>query len=128
MAVAFVLIYARRQLLLGWSQRGVVLIVISVLVAILVMAMIPPPVPALAAAPIMAVSFVLSFLHGRRLKVALIAAWVVSLLTAIVVEFTPASPDLPPELAAMLRVGSFAAVVVGFWVLRNLSIGAALAP
>ncbi len=33
-----------------------------------------------------------------------------------------------PEPAPAFVVWSFAAVVVGFWVLRNLSIGAALAP
>jgi diguanylate cyclase (GGDEF)-like protein/PAS domain S-box-containing protein len=35
----------------------------------------------------------------------------VSLVTAIIVEFTPASPDLPPAFAAGLRVGTFAAIV-----------------
>ena len=77
---------------------------ISVLAAVLVSAPIPPPVPALAAAPIMAVAFALSFLDGRRLKAALIAAWVVAVVAAIIIEFTPASPDLPPEIAAALRV------------------------
>jgi PAS domain S-box-containing protein len=110
-ACATVLVYARRQLLLGRSNRGVVLTVGSTLAASLVMATIPPPVPALAAAPIMAVAFALSYLHERRLKAALITAWVVSLVTAIIVEFTPPSPDLPPEFAAASRVGTFAAVV-----------------
>jgi diguanylate cyclase (GGDEF)-like protein/PAS domain S-box-containing protein len=110
-AAGAALLYARRQLLLGRSQRGIALLVSSVLVSVLVMAPIPPPVPALAAAPIMAVAFALSFLDGRRLYVALIAAWVVSVVTAIIIEVTPASPDLPPEFAAALRVGTFAAVV-----------------
>ena len=105
------LIYARREVLQGRSQRGVIILVTCVLTAVLAMAPLPPPVPALAAAPIMAVAFALSFLDGRRLKVILIATWVVSLITAIVVEFTPASPDLPPEYATIMRVGTFAAIV-----------------
>jgi PAS domain S-box-containing protein len=105
------LIQARRQLMLGRSQRAVVLLVVSVLAWVLVSAPIPPPVPAIAAAPIMAVAFALSFLDGRRLKGALVAAWVVAVITAVVVEFTPASPNLPPALAAALRVGGFAAIV-----------------
>jgi PAS domain S-box-containing protein len=109
--IAVVLVYARRQLLLGRSDRGVVLIVVSTLGACLVMASIPPPVPALAAAPIIAVAFALSLLHGRRLKAALVAAWVVSIITAFIVEVTPASPDLPAEIAAASRVGTFAALV-----------------
>ncbi len=108
---AAVLFYARRQLIAGRSQRGVVLVIVSTLVACVVMATIPPPVPALAAAPIMAVAFALSFLHGRRLRVALVAAWVVSIVTAVIVEFTPASPDLPAEYAAASRIVSFAAIV-----------------
>ena len=109
--VVVALIYARRQVLAGRSQRGVILIVASVLVAVLVMAALPPPVPALAAAPIMAVAFALSFLDGRRLRTLLVVTWVVSIVTAIIVEFTPASPDLPAEFAAGLRVGTFAAIV-----------------
>jgi diguanylate cyclase (GGDEF)-like protein/PAS domain S-box-containing protein len=109
--VVVALIYARRQVLQGRSQRGVIILVISVLAAVLAMAPLPPPVPALAAAPIMAVAFALSFLDGRRLKIVLVATWVVSLVTAIIVEFTPASPDLPPAFAAGLRVGTFAAIV-----------------
>ncbi|HEX4897043.1 MAG TPA: EAL domain-containing protein [Candidatus Limnocylindrales bacterium] len=105
------LIQARRQLMLGRSQRAVVLLVVSVLVFVLMSAPIPPPVPAIAAAPIMAVAFALSFLDGRRLKGALVAAWVVAVVTAVVVEFTPASPDLPPAMAAGLRVGAFAGIV-----------------
>jgi diguanylate cyclase (GGDEF)-like protein/PAS domain S-box-containing protein len=118
-AVAF--IQARRQLMLGRSQRAVVLLVVSVLAFVLVSAPIPPPVPALAAAPIMAVAFALSFLDGRRLKAALLAAWVVAVITAVVIEFTPSSPDLPPVLAAGLRVGGFAAIVgmVGFVLYRH---------
>jgi PAS domain S-box-containing protein len=111
LVIVVALVYARRQLLLGRSDRGVVLIVASTLAACLVMAAIPPPVPALAAAPIIAVAFSLSLLHGRRLKVALIAAWVVSLVTAFIVEVTPASPDLPAEIAAGSRIGTFAGLV-----------------
>ena len=91
------------------------------LAGVLVSAPIPPPVPALAAAPIMAVAFALSFLDGRRLKAALIAAWIVAVVTAVIIEFTPASPDLPPEFAAVLRVGALAAVVglVGLVLFRH---------
>jgi diguanylate cyclase (GGDEF)-like protein/PAS domain S-box-containing protein len=105
------LIYARREVLHGRTERGVALLIGSVLGSVLLLASIPPPVPALAAAPIMAVAFALSFLHGRRLKVAMVAAWVVSVATAIIVEYVPASPDLPPEVAAAMRVGTFGAVV-----------------
>jgi diguanylate cyclase (GGDEF)-like protein/PAS domain S-box-containing protein len=110
-AVSAVLIYARRQLLRGRAERGVVLVVVSTLVACVVMATIPPPVPALAAGPIMAVAFALSFFRGRRLKVTLLAAWLASIATAVIVEFTPASPDLPPEFAAISRIVTFAAFV-----------------
>ena len=109
--LAVTLIHARLQLLKGRPRRAVALLVISVLAAVLVSAPIPPPVPALAAAPIMAVAFALSFLDGRPLKAALIAAWVVAIVVAIITEFTPVSPDLPPEIAAALRVLGFAAVV-----------------
>jgi len=85
--------------------------VIAVLAGVLASAPIPPPVPALAAAPIMAVAFALSFLDGRRLKGALIAAWIVSWIVAIIVEVTPASPELPSELAMALRIGAMGAVV-----------------
>ncbi len=44
-------------------------------------------------------AFALSFLSGRRLAVALVAAFLVSIAAAIMVEMTPASPDLPPELS-----------------------------
>ena len=120
-ALAVALIHARRQLLAGRSERAVMLLVASVLAAVLVSAPIPPPVPALAAAPIMAVAFALSFLNGRRLKGALIAAWVVAVMTAVIIELTPASPDLPPEFAAILRVGALAAVVglVGLVLFRH---------
>lgn len=120
-AIAGALIHARRQLLAGRSQRAVMLLVTAVLAGVLISAPIPPPTPALAAAPIMAVAFALSFLHGRRLKGALIAAWVVAVITAVIVEFTPASPDLPAEFAAILRVGALAAVVglVGFVLFRH---------
>jgi diguanylate cyclase (GGDEF)-like protein/PAS domain S-box-containing protein len=109
--LAGALINARRQLMRGRSRLAVTLLVVSVLAGVLVSAPIPPPVPALAAAPIMAVAFALSFLDGRPLKAALIAAWVVAVVTAIITEFTPASPDLPPEFAAALRVGGFAGLV-----------------
>ena len=105
------LICGRRQLMLGRSDRGVVVIIGATLVACLVMATIPPPVPALAAAPILAVAFALSVLHGRNLKAALLAAWIVSLITAIIVEVTPASPDLPATVAATERITTFAALV-----------------
>ena len=119
--LAFALIHARRELLRGRSQRAVVLLVTSVLAAVLVSAPIPPPVPALAAAPIMAVAFALSFLDGRRLKAALIGAWVVAIVTALIIELTPASPDLPPEFASALRVVAFAAIVglVGLVLFRH---------
>jgi diguanylate cyclase (GGDEF)-like protein/PAS domain S-box-containing protein len=106
-----VLLLARSQLRAGHSERGAALLVTSVLGAVLVMAAIPPPVPALAAAPILAVAFALSFLRGRHLSIALVSAWVVSIVAAGLIEITPNSPDLPPEIAGLLRVGSFAAVV-----------------
>ena len=120
-ALGVALLHARRELLLGRSRRAVVLLVASVLVAVVVSAPIPPPVPALAAAPIMAVAFALSFLDGKRLKAALIGAWVVSVVTAVIIEFTPASPDLPPEFASALRVLAFAAIVglVGLVLFRH---------
>jgi diguanylate cyclase (GGDEF)-like protein/PAS domain S-box-containing protein len=109
--LAGALIHARRQLMKGRTRRAVILLVVSVLVGVLVSAPIPPPVPALAALPIMAVAFALSYLEGRPLKAALISAWVVAIVSAIIVEFTPASPDLPAEVAAALRVTGFGAVV-----------------
>lgn len=119
--LALALVHARRELLVGRSQRAVILLVTSVLAAVLVSAPIPPPVPALAAAPIMAVAFALSFLDGRRLKASLIGAWVVAVATAVIIEQTPASPDLPAEFASALRVLTFAAIVglVGLVLFRH---------
>ena len=111
LVLAAALLRARWELTRGRSRRAVTLLVVSVLAAALASAPIPPPVPALAAVPIMAVAFALSFLDGRLLKASLIASWVVAIAVAVIVEFTPASPDLPAELAAMLRVVAFAAVV-----------------
>ena len=109
--LACALIQARRQVVRGQSQQAVVILVVSVLVATLVSAPIPPPVPALAAVPIMAVAFALSFLDGWRVVAAVVAAWVVAIATAVIIEFTPASADLPATLAVGLRIGAFAAVV-----------------
>jgi diguanylate cyclase (GGDEF)-like protein/PAS domain S-box-containing protein len=121
LVVVAALIYARRQVLQGRSQRGVIVLVVSILAAVLAMAPLPPPIPALAAAPIMAVAFALSYLDGRRLKAVLIVTWLVSVVTAVIVEFTPASPDLPVEFAVGLRIGTFAAVVglVGLVLFRH---------
>ncbi|HTC86492.1 MAG TPA: EAL domain-containing protein [Candidatus Acidoferrum sp.] len=105
------LVHSRRALMAGNTQRGVAFLVLSVLAASVVLAAIPPPVPALAATPIMAVAVALSYLRGRQLKAALVAAWVVSVATAAIVEVVPSSPDLPPEIASVLRIGSFGAVV-----------------
>ena len=115
------LLYGRHELINGRTQRGITLLVVATLAVCIVLAVIPPPVPALAAGPIMSVAFALSFLRGRRLKVALVAAWVVSVGTAVIVEFTPTSPDMPPEVAAAERVITFAAVVglVGFVLYRH---------
>ncbi len=110
-ALAGALLRARLELRRGRSRRAVTLLVVSVLAAALVSAPIPPPAPALAAVPIMAVAFALSFLDGRMLKASLIASWVVAIAIAVVIEFTPAAPDLPPEFAALLRVSGFGAVV-----------------
>ncbi|MGZ8511834.1 MAG: putative bifunctional diguanylate cyclase/phosphodiesterase [Candidatus Limnocylindria bacterium] len=109
--LAGTLVHARQQLMKGRSRRAVNLLVVSVLAAVLVSAPIPPPVPALAAAPIMAVAFALSYLDGRPLKAALIAAWVVAVIAAAIIEVTPASPDLPAEFASMLRISAFGAVI-----------------
>jgi diguanylate cyclase (GGDEF)-like protein/PAS domain S-box-containing protein len=118
---AALLIRGRRQILRGRGRLAARLLVGVVLGAILVSAPIPPPVPALAAAPIMAVAFALSFLHGRSLTVALVAAFVVSVVTAILIELTPPSPDLPPVFATALRVGTMAAVtgLVGLVLFRH---------
>jgi len=112
--------YARRQLQRR-PQRAAMLLVAGTLVTVLFLAPIPPPTPALAAAPIMAVAFALSFLHGRRLTLALMAAIIVSLVAAILIELTPSSPDLPAELAAGLRVATSVAVValVGLVLFRH---------
>ena len=105
------LFFGRRQLLRGHVGRAVTFIVAGLLASVLISAAIPPPVPALAAAPILAVAFALAFLRGRRLKVALISAWLVAIAAAVVTELTPAGPDLPPEIASALRVGGMAAIV-----------------
>jgi diguanylate cyclase (GGDEF)-like protein/PAS domain S-box-containing protein len=120
-ASAIALFQGRRQVLKGRGGQASILLVAVVLIGVLVLAPIPPPVPALGAAPILGVCFALSFLHGRRLTVALIAAFLVSILAAIMVELTPASPDLPPELAMAARVASMAAVtaMVGLFLYRH---------
>jgi diguanylate cyclase (GGDEF)-like protein len=110
-ALALVMIYGRRQLLRGRVGRAAGIIVAGWLGGMLASAAIPPPVPALAAAPILAVAFALAFLRGRRLTAALVAAWLVAVAVAIIIELTPASLDLPPEIAAGLRVAGMAAVV-----------------
>jgi diguanylate cyclase (GGDEF)-like protein/PAS domain S-box-containing protein len=119
--IVVMLLAARHMLWHDRVQRGVVLIVVATLGACVAMAIIPPPIPALAAGPIMPVAFALSFLHGRRLKVTLIVAWIVSVVTATIVEFTPASPDMSPEIAAMFRIGSFGAIIglVAFVLFRH---------
>jgi diguanylate cyclase (GGDEF)-like protein len=120
-AAGIALFQGRRQVLKGEGGRASILLVAVVLLGVLLLAPIPPPVPALGAAPVLAVCFALSFLHGRRLVAALVAAFVVSVVTAIMVELTPASPDLPPEVAAAIRVGSMAAVtaLVGLFLYRH---------
>jgi diguanylate cyclase (GGDEF)-like protein/PAS domain S-box-containing protein len=104
------LIHGRRRALNGDGGRAATLLVAVVLGFVLLTAPIPPPVPAMAAAPIAGVAFALLFLHGRRLTIAIIAAWVVSIIAAVMVEMTPPSPDLPPAMAVAIRVGSMAAV------------------
>ncbi len=104
------LFQGRRQLLRGHGGRAAMLLVAIMLLVVLVSAPIPPPVPALAAVPIMAVAFALSFLHGRRLVASLVAAFLVSIAAAIMIEMTPPSPDLPSEIAVLLRVFAMAAV------------------
>ncbi|MDP9468132.1 MAG: EAL domain-containing protein [Chloroflexota bacterium] len=108
LAVTF--IYARRQLRRR-PQRAAILLVAGMLAFVLLSAPIPPPVPAVATAPIIAIAFALSFFSGRRLTIALVAAGVVSLVAAIMVELTPNSPDLPAEFAAGLRVSGVVGVV-----------------
>jgi diguanylate cyclase (GGDEF)-like protein/PAS domain S-box-containing protein len=109
--LALFLIYGRRQLLRGHVGRAAIIIVLGLLAGVLASAAIPPPVPALAAVPLLGVAFALAFLHGRQRTVTLVASWFVAVAAAIIVEVTPASPDLPPELAAVLRIGGMAAVV-----------------
>lgn len=109
--LAVLLIYGRRQLMRGRVGRAAAIIVAGLLACVLVSAAIPPPVPALAAAPLLGVAFALAFLRGRRLTVALVAAWLVAVAVAIIVELVPASPDMPPEIAVGLRVGAMAAIV-----------------
>jgi diguanylate cyclase (GGDEF)-like protein/PAS domain S-box-containing protein len=87
------------------------IIVAGLLAGVLVSAAIPPPVPALAAVPILGVAFALAFLRGRRLTATLLASWLVAVIVAVIVEVVPASPDMPAEVAAGLRVGGMAAVV-----------------
>jgi diguanylate cyclase (GGDEF)-like protein len=120
-AAGALLFQGRRQALRGDGGRAALLLVASVLVFVLVTAPIPPPVPAMAAVPIMAVAFALSFLRGRRLTIAIVLAWAVSVVAGIMVEMTPASPDLPPILAAAIRVGSMASVtgLVGLVLYRH---------
>ena len=120
-AAGAVLLHGRRQALQGDGRRAAVLLVGSVLVFVLVTAPIPPPVPAMAAVPIMGVAFALSFLHGRRLVVAVVIGWAVSIIAGIMIEMTPASPDLPPVLAAAIRIGSMASVtgLVGLVLYRH---------
>jgi diguanylate cyclase (GGDEF)-like protein/PAS domain S-box-containing protein len=114
------MIHARRQLRRR-PQTAAVLLVAGFLVTILFLAPIPPPTPALAAAPIMGVALALSFLQGRQLTLTLIAAIAVSLIAAILVELTPSSPDLPVEIAAGLRVTTSVVIValVGLVLFRH---------
>jgi diguanylate cyclase (GGDEF)-like protein/PAS domain S-box-containing protein len=109
-SVSVTMLYARRKLRQR-PQGAALLLVAGLLLFVLVSAPIPPPTPALATAPILAVAFALSFLSGRRLMVALLSAWVVSLASAILIELTPNSPDLPAEWSAAIRVAAVAAVV-----------------
>ena len=109
--LTLVLVYGRRQLVRGRAGRAAGIIVAALFAGVLVSAVIPPPVPALAAAPILGVAFALAFLRGRWLATTLIAAWIVAVAVAIIVELTPSSPDMPPEMAVGLRVGAMAAVV-----------------
>jgi diguanylate cyclase (GGDEF)-like protein/PAS domain S-box-containing protein len=121
LGLASLLVHGRRQVLRGDGGRASILLVGVMLGGVLISAPIPPPVPALAAAPIMAVAFALSFLRGRRLIGSLVAAVLVSIAAAIMVEMTPASADLPLEVAVILRVGTMAAVtgLVGLVLYRH---------
>ena len=115
------MLHGRRQLFRVNAGRTPLLLVAAMLIFVLVSAPIPPPVPALAAAPIMAVAFALSFLHGRRLMAAIVAAFFVSIAAAVMIELTPASPDLPPEIAVALRISAMAAItaLVGLVLYRH---------
>ena len=120
---AILLIRARRSLGRGSSQSAGVLMVVTTLIAIPVLASIPPPTPAMGAAPLLTVGLALGFLRGRSLVIALVAAWCVAVATAAIVQFVPHSEDLPLELAALLQVGTMAAVVgaVSFILYRHRS-------
>ncbi len=119
--LAVLLLMGRRQLFRGNAGRTPLLLVSAMLIFVLVSAPIPPPVPAIAATPIMAVAFALSFLRGRRLMASIIAAFFVSIAAAVMIELTPASPDLPPEIAVVLRVAGMAAItgLVGLVLYRH---------
>jgi diguanylate cyclase (GGDEF)-like protein/PAS domain S-box-containing protein len=119
--VAGLLIHARQEFNRGRGNRAAMLLIVVVLVGVLVIAPLPPPVPALGAAPIMAVAIALSFLNGRRLALALVAAFAVSVAAATMIELTPASPDLPPLFAAAFRVATMAAItgLVGLVLYRH---------
>ena len=109
--VAGVLLFqGRRRAIKGDGGPAAALLVAVVLGFVLLTAPIPPPVPAMAAAPIGGVAFALLFLRGRRLTIAIVAAWVVSVAAGIMIEMTPESADLPPFVASAVRVGSMAAV------------------
>jgi diguanylate cyclase (GGDEF)-like protein/PAS domain S-box-containing protein len=120
LALAAWMIQARRQLKRR-PRRGALLLVIGMLAFVLFLAPIPPPTPGLAAAPILAVAYALSFLSGRRLTAALIGAVSVALAAAIIIEVTPNSPDMPEVIAAALRVGTVTTIVglVGFVLYRH---------
>ena len=122
-STAILLVRARRSLGRGSSQRAGVLMVVTTLITILVLASIPPPVPAMGATPLLAVGLALGFLRGRSLVIALVAASCVAVATATIVQFVPDSEDLPLELAAILEVGTMAAVVgvVSFILYRHRS-------
>ena len=119
--LAALLFHGRRRVLRGDGGSASILLVGVMLATVLILAPIPPPIPALGAAPILAVAFALSFLRGRRLIGALVAAFLVSVAAAVMVELTPATPDLPAEIAAALRVGTMAAItgVVGLVLYRH---------
>ena len=109
-ASVVLLVQGRRQALQGSGERAAILLVVVTLALVLVLSLLPPPVPGLAAAPMMAVAFALSFLNGRRLTIAIAAAFAVSFAAAIMVELMPVSSALPPVLAAAIRVASMSSV------------------